>query len=209
MNKCLYLCNMKSAKVLKLLHVSRATLVKYVRNKEIRVVELPNGFYEYNDEDVYRKAGLADERYDVIYARVSTQKQKTDLQNQVKTLTEYCNKNGIKVSKSYQDVASGMNFDRKQFKILLDDVLSFKVSHIYVTYKDRLSRISFDMFKRLFAEFGCEIVVINDTEDKADETEIFEETISMLHCFATKMYSSRRKRKLELIKEDLKNEISL
>ena len=209
MNKCLYLCNMKSAKVLKLLHVSRATLVKYVKNKEIRVVELPNGFYEYNDEDVYRKAGLADERYNVIYARVSTQKQKADLQNQVKALTEYCNKNGIKVSKSYQDVASGMNFDRKQFKILLDDVLSFKVSHIYVTYKDRLSRISFDMFKRLFDEFGCEIVVINDTEDKTDETEIFEEIISMLHCFAMKMYRRRRKRNLELIKEDLKNEISL
>lgn len=200
---------MKSARVLKLLHVSRATLVKYVKNKEIRVVELPNGFYDYNDEDVYRKAGLADERYNVIYARVSTPKQKTDLQNQVKTLTEYCNKNGVKVSKSYQDVASGMNFDRKQFKILLDDVLSFKVSHIYVTYKDRLSRISFDMFKRLFSEFGCEIVVINDTEDKADETEILEEIISMLHCFAMKMYSRRRKRKLELIEEDLKNEISL
>lgn len=200
---------MKSAKVLKLLHISRATLVKYVKNKEIRVVELPNGFYEYNDEDVYRKAGLADERYDVIYARVSTLKQKTDLQNQVKTLTEYCNKNGVKVSKSYQDVASGMNFDRKQFKILLDEVLGFKVAHIYVTYKDRLSRISFDMFRRLFAEFGCEIVVINDMEDKADETEIFEEIISMLHCFAMKMYSRRRKRKLELIKEDLKNEISL
>jgi len=200
---------MKSARVLKLLHISRATLVKYVKNKEIRVVELPNGFYDYNDEDVYRKARLADERYNVIYARVSTPKQKTDLQNQVKTLTEYCNRNGVKVSKSYQDVASGMNFDRKQFKILLDDVLSFKVSHIYVTYKDRLSRISFDMFKRLFSEFGCEIVVINDTEDKADETEIFEEIISMLHCFAMKMYSRRRKRKLELIEEDLKNEISL
>jgi predicted site-specific integrase-resolvase len=65
------------------------------------------------------------------------------------------------------------------------------------------------MFRRLFAEFGCEIVVINDIEDKADETEIFEEIISMLHCFAMKMYSRRRKRKLELIKEDLKNEISL
>lgn len=61
-----------------------------------------------------------------------------------------------------------------------------------ITYKDRLSRISFDMFQRLFAEFGCEIVVINDTEDKSDETEIFEEIISMLHCFAMKMYSKRR-----------------
>ena len=200
---------MKSARVLKLLHISRATLVKYVKNKEIRVVELPNGFYDYNDEDVYRKAGLADERHSVIYARVSTPKQKTDLQNQAKILTEYCNKNGVKISKSYQDIASGMNFDRKQFKLLLDDVLSFKVSHVYVTYKDRLSRISFDMFERLFSEFGCKIVVINDSEDKSDETEIYEEIISMLHCFAMKMYSRRRKRKLELIKEDLKNEISI
>ena len=65
------------------------------------------------------------------------------------------------------------------------------------------------MFKRLFAEFGCEVIVINDTEDKTDETEIFEEIISMLHCFDMKMYSKRRKRKLEIVQEDLKNEISL
>ena len=35
---------MKSAKVLKKLHISRQTLVNYVQNKEIRIVELPNGF---------------------------------------------------------------------------------------------------------------------------------------------------------------------
>ena len=44
---------MKSAKVLKILHISRQTLVKYVQKKEIRVVELTNGFYDYNDDDVY------------------------------------------------------------------------------------------------------------------------------------------------------------
>lgn len=200
---------MKSAKVLKILHISRQTLVKYVQNKEIRVVELAKGFYDYNDDDVYRKAGLANERLNVTYARVSTAKQKADLVNQEQTLISYCNKNGIKVNKSYKDVASGMNFDRKQFKLLLDDILSYKVAKLYITYKDRLSRISFDMFQRLFAEFGCEIVVINDSDDKSDEAEIFEEIISLLHCFAMKMYSKRRKRKLEIVQEDLKNEISL
>ena len=54
-----------------------------------------------------------------------------------------------------------------------------------------------------------EVIIINYTEDKTDETEIFEEIISMLHCFAMKMYSKRRKRKLEIVQEDLKNEISL
>lgn len=152
---------MKSAKVLKILHVSRQTLVQYVKKKEIRVVPLSNGTYDYNDDDVYCKAGLASERMNVVYARVSTAKQKTDLENQEKTLIEYCNRNGIKVSKSYKDVASCMNFDRKQFKILVDEMLNFKVWKLFITYKDRLSRISFDMFKRLFNEFGCEIVVIN------------------------------------------------
>ena len=195
---------MKSAKVLKILHVSRQTLVQYVKKKEIRVISLPNGTYDYNDDDVYRKAGLAAERMNVVYSRVSTAKQKTDLDNQEKTLIDYCNKNGVKVSKSYKDIASGMNFDRKQFKQLLDEILNFKVSRLYITYKDRLSLISFDMFKRLFSEFGCEIIVINDTDDKANETEIFEEIISMLHCFAMRMYSRRRKKKLEIMEEDLR-----
>ena len=200
---------MKSAKVLKILHITRQTLVQYVKRKEIRVVLLPNGTYDYNDDDVYRKAGLASERMNVVYARVSTAKQKADLEKQVEVLANFCNKNGVKVNKTYKDVASGMNFDRKQFKILLNEILDFKVGKLYITYKDRLSRISFDMFKRLFSEFGCEVIVINDTDEKTDETEIFEEIISMLHCFSMRMYSRRRKRKLELIKEDLKNEISL
>ena len=62
-----YLCDMKSAKVLKILHVSRQTLVQYVKKKDIRVVKLPNGTYDYNDDDVYRKAGLAAERMNVVY----------------------------------------------------------------------------------------------------------------------------------------------
>ena len=33
--------------------------------------------------------------------------------------------------------------------------------------------------------------------------------LDMMHCFAMKMYSKRRKRKLEIVQEDLKNEISL
>ena len=72
---------MKSAKVLKILHISRQTLVQYVKKKEILAVSLPNGTYDYND-DVYRNAGLASEMMNVVYARVSTAKQKADLENQ-------------------------------------------------------------------------------------------------------------------------------
>ena len=44
---------MKSKNVLKLLNITRQTLTKYVKDKKIRVNVLPNGFYDYNDDDVY------------------------------------------------------------------------------------------------------------------------------------------------------------
>lgn len=199
---------MKSSKVLKILNISRQTLVKYVKNGDIRVVMQTNKQYDYNEEDVYRKAGLSENRVNVVYARVSTPKQKRDLENQAETLINYCNANGVKVDKVYKDIASGMNFDRKQFRSMLEDVLNYRISSIYITYKDRFSRISFDMFERLFLEYNCKIIVINKTESTTedDEKEIFSDIISMLHCFAMKMYSRRRKKKMELIKEDLKNE---
>lgn len=202
---------MKSSKVLKILNISRQTLVKYVKNGDIRVVMQTNKQYDYNEEDVYRKAGLSENRVNVVYARVSTPKQKRDLENQAETLINYCNANGVKVDKVYKDIASGMNFDRKQFRSMLEDVLNYRISIIYITYKDRFSRISFDMFERLFLEYNCKIIVINKTESTAeeDEKEIFSDIISMLHCFAMKMYSRRRKKKMELIKEDLENELDL
>ena len=202
---------MKSSKVLKILNISRQTLVKYVKNGDIRVVMQTNKQYDYNEEDVYRKAGLSENRVNVVYARVSTSKQKRDLENQAETLINYCNANRVKVDKVYKDIASGMNFDRKQFRSMLEDVLNYRISSIYITYKDRFSRISFDMFERLFLEYNCKIIVINKTESTAeeDEKEIFSDIISMLHCFAMKMYSRRRKKKMELIKDDLKNELDL
>lgn len=202
---------MKSSKVLKILNISRQTLVKYVKNGDIRVVMQTNKQYDYNEEDVYRKAGLSENRVNVVYARVSTPKQKRDLENQAETLINYCNANGVKVDKVYKDIASGMNFDRKQFRLMLEDVLNYRISSIYITYKDRFSRISFDMFERLFLEYNCKIIVINKIESTAedDEKEVFSDIISMLHCFAMKMYSRRRKKKMELIKEDLKNELDL
>ena len=147
------------------------------------------------------------ERISVIYCRVSTSKQKKDLENQKKAVESYCMKNGIKISDVYSDIGSGINFDRKEFQRLVNDVVNHKISKIYVTYKDRLSRISFEMFRKLFENFNCEIVVLNEVDDsKTIEKEIFSEIIGLIHCFAMKVYSSRRQKRLKCIETDLKIE---
>ena len=198
---------MKSNKVLKLLNITRPTLSRYVKEKIVKYKVQPNGSYDYDEESVYKILNKSIERKNVIYTRVSTQKQKPDLENQKKIVEKYCIKNGIKISDIYSDIGSGINFDRKEFQRLVDDVVNHKISKIYITYKDRLSRVSFDMFKNLFSNFNCEIVVLNDIEDaQTTEKEIFNEIISLIHCFAMKVYSSRRKKKLKCVEDDLKIE---
>ena len=198
---------MKCNKVLSLLNITRQTLCRYVKNNTIKVNELPSGQYDYDEESVYKVLNKNLDRKNVIYTRVSTQKQKIDLANQKKIIESYCLKNGIQISDIYSDIGSGINFDRKEFQRLVNDVVNHKISKIYITYKDRLSRVSFDMFKNLFNNFNCEIVVLNDVDDnKLIEKEIFNEIISLIHCFTMKVYSSRRQRKLKCVEEDLKIE---
>jgi predicted site-specific integrase-resolvase len=201
---------MKAKEVLKVLRVTRPTLTSYVKNGRVKVKKLPNGYYDYDEDSVFKLAGITTERISVIYARVSTQKQKNDLQNQIDTVIKYANNNGYKVAKVYSDIASGIAYDRGQFMELLNNVIERKVKIVFVENKDRLTRVSFNMWKELFKQFECDLIAVNDVVNpKTDEEEIFSDIISLLHCFAMKMYSQRRKNKLRIVKEDLENEISL
>ena len=202
---------MKAKEVLKLLKVTRPTLTKYVKSGKLKVKELPSGMYDYDDYSVFELAHICKERSCVIYARVSTQKQKKDLSNQIETIRKYANENGYSVSEVYSDIASGLNYDRGEFQKMLNEVIEYKIKTVIISNKDRLTRISFDMWKQLFKQFSCDLIVINqdETNSETSEKEIFEDIISLLHCFAMRMYSARRKKKITLVEEDLTNEISL
>ncbi len=88
---------MKSKEVLKLLGVTRVTLTSYVKKKLIKVTLLANGFYDYDEDSVYRFIGK-NKRVNIIYARVSTHKQSKDLKKQVKFLSDYCASNHIPIN---------------------------------------------------------------------------------------------------------------
>lgn len=80
---------------------------------------------------------------------------------------------------------------------MLDDIIAGKVKTVIITYKDRLSRVGFEMFSYLFKKYGCEIIVISEVgSEKLDSEEIFEEIISLLHCYSMKLYSKRKSQKI-------------
>lgn len=195
---------MKANKVLKILQVTRPTLVSYIKSGKIKATRLTNGYWDYDDDSVYELAGLKDQRKVVVYSRVSTNNQKKSLESQIEANIKWANKNGYKIDEVYQDIASGMNFDRNDFKKMIMNVMKRKIKTIIISHKDRFSRISFDAWNEICNEFDCNIVVINNVEN--EEKEIFQDIISLIHCFAMKMYSKRKRKKLELIEEDLKIE---
>lgn len=196
---------MKANEVLKLLRITRPTLTKYVKEGLIKVEKLPNGRYEYDSESVYSFLNKDMKRKTYIYARVSTSKQKPDLNNQIELLKQFCFTNGYTISGIYSDIASGISFEkRNDFFKMLDDIIDNKVERVVITYKDRLSRIGFDLFYHLFQKYNCEIVIMSEVgSEKLDRQEIFEEIVSLLHCYSMKFYS---KRKIQKVKEVLTNE---
>jgi putative resolvase len=67
----------------------------------------------------------------VIYARVSTRKQKQDLENQIEMLKTFCYSNGWTINAVFSDIASGISFkDRKDFFAMLDLVASGQIERV-------------------------------------------------------------------------------
>lgn len=195
---------MKAKEVMQILRISNPTLSSYVKRGLIKTTTMPNGRYDYDEESVYAFLNAGVPRKVYLYGRVSSSNQKKDLISQIEMLKQYCFSNGIKVDGVFQDIASGISFEnRKEFFKLLDDVTNRKVKAVYITYKDRLSRVGFDLFYHLFKKFGTEIVVISEVgSTKLDSEEIFEEIVSLLHCYSMKMYSKRRVAKIKEVLED-------
>ena len=196
---------MKANEALSILRVTRPTLARYVKEGKIKVTVLPTGRYDYDEESIYKFLNKNVQRKTVLYCRVSTSKQKKDLINQEELLKQFCFSNGLTINAIYKDIASGIDFEnRKDFFAMLDEIIASKIDTVVITYKDRLSRIGFNLFTHLFEKYNCKIIVMSEIgSTKLDSEEIFEEIISLLHCYSMKLCS---KRCVQKIKEDLFNE---
>lgn len=183
---------MRSKEVLKLLKVSRVTLTSYVKKGTIKTTLMANGYYDYDDQSVYAFLGI-NQRFNVIYGRVSTYKQKKDLGRQIAALENYCADNDIVIDKIFKDISSGIDLDRPDFSKLMDLVFDNKINAIYITNKDRLTRLSYLTLQAIFNKFGTKIIIINQKK-QPNYNELFDEVTALMHHFSSKEYADRRKK---------------
>ena len=137
----------------------------------------------------------------VIYARVSNQNRKSEMEYQVERISNYCNAKGYNVCKIYKEVASGMNDNRKQ----LWNMLSSNPAIIVIENKDRLTRFGFNYLQRLLEKLGTKIEVINVNDN--DEQDLIKDMISIVTSFCCRLYGLRRAKNkrdkiIQVINED-------
>ncbi len=129
--------NYKPKDFAELLGVSVKTLQRWDREGTLKANRTPTDrrYYTYGQYLQFKGINTEDDtRQVVIYARVSTRNQKNDLQNQVTFLRQFCNAKGIIVDQCIEDYGSGLNYNRKKWNELLDEVMEQKIKTIIIKF---------------------------------------------------------------------------
>lgn len=128
--------------------------------------------------------------YTVVYARVSTNEQKKDIEGQTKRCIDFANANGLSVDKVVKEIASGLNDERPKLNDLLNDE---NITTIIVEHKDRLTRFGFNYIKTLLEQRPCNILVVNSVDTEKED--LMQDFISVITSFCARIYSKRRTKK--------------
>lgn len=184
--------------------ITRQTLYRWRRDGVIDYSKTPSGRYIYGYNNSYEAAGEKEIeiKKTVIYARVSTSGQKENLDRQIKRLKQFASANGMIIDDIHFEIASALNYNRKKFNKMLNDIFDGKIETILIEYKDRLVRVGFDHFENICKRFGVKLIVVDKTEDlsKDKHKEIINDLVSIMHHFSAKIYSLRKnKKKIELL----------
>ena len=194
--------NYKLKDFAELLGVSVKTLQRWDRDGILKANRTPTDRRYYTYDQYLQFKGIQTEndiRDIVIYARVSTKNQKDDLQNQVDFLKQFCNAKGIIVNQCIEDFGSGLNYNRKKWNKLLDDVMGNRIKTIVITNKDRFIRFGYDWFEKFCEKFNTKIIIVNN-ETLSPNEELVQDIISILHVFGCRLYELRKYK--NQIKED-------
>ena len=188
-------------KASEILGVSISTLRRWEEEERLIPERTPGGHRRYDSTKLTRFINKKDNnRITIAYTRVSSNEQKEDLRRQVQNVETYCIAKGYQF-KTIKDLGSGLDYNKKGLKELIELICSNEVERVVLNYKDRLMRFGYELFEEFARYHGVKLEVINLTEDKTYEEELVEDLLSIITVFSSKLYGSRSHKKQELIKK--------
>lgn len=121
----------------------------------------------------------------VVYARVSSAHQRTDLDQQVARVSAWATAHGHSIDRIVTEVGSGLNGKRRRFLSLLADS---KVTTIIIEHRDRFARFGSEYVAASLGATGRRLLVVDDTE--ADD-DLVRDMTEALTSFCARLYGKR------------------
>lgn len=172
--------------------VTGNTIRRWADNGSVIFKRSPRGPRRFfiSEKGVLQTEQAKESRTNYIYVRVSSQKQREDLDRQEAFLRDkYPTHTVIK------DIGSGLNYKRKGLLKLLRLSNQKQVGEIVVFSKDRLCRFGFELLEFQFSENDTKLVVYEQI-DKSHEVEFTEDILAILQVFAC-IWNGKRKYRID------------
>ena len=125
-----------------------------------------NGYRYYSHEQLNQVMNIKPklDRLVIGYCRVSSNKQKDGLERQIENMKMYLTAQG-KPYEIITDIGSGINYNNKGLKELIQRITQNKVDKVVVLYKDRLLRFGFELVEYVASLYNCDIEIIDNEVD--------------------------------------------
>src|SRR4028119_555814 len=182
----------------KLKGVSASTLRRWEAEGKLIPERTANGHRRY---DLAHLLGLKrDGALTVAYARVSSHDKKNDLDRQKQVLELFCASHGWQFQ-IIDDVGSGVNYSMRGLQRLIRAIADNQVERLVLTHKDRLLRFGSELVFSLCEHFGCEVVIINRTQDSSFEEDLATDVLEIITVFSARLYGSRSHKNKRIVEE--------
>ena len=189
----------KRKETLKTLGITYPTLYKMAQNKEIDTIIVGSNMVYNVNKYLREKNIIKKERLKFCYCRVSSNKQKGDLERQIAYM-----KDKFPTHTIISDIGSGLNYHRKGLQELLEKSINGEVEEVIISYKDRLTRFGYEMIEWLINKYSNgKIIIINKKEEETPIDELTKDIVSIMNIYVAKV-NGLRKYKTQ-IKETIKN----
>lgn len=188
-------------KAAKILGVTPQTLRVWQKEGKLIPNHISTGGHRYYSDEQLNQILHTNRRGTQItvgYCRVSSSKQKDDLERQVENVKTYLLSQG-KPFEIITDIGSGINYNKPGLRNLLRRIDRNEVNRVVVLYKDRLLRFGFEMLQYMATLHGCEIEIIDSTP-RTEQQELVEDLVQIVTVFSCRLQGKRAKKTKQLIR---------
>ena len=179
------------------LGVSTQTLRVWHRTGIIDAQQAPSGHRRYVVHVPERYADESSSEQRIIYARVSSTKQRGDLERQIASLQSSFPKYRV-----VSDIGSGLNFKRRGLLSILDLAIEGRLVEVVVSHRDRLARYGFEFIERVFRRHGALVTVLHSQDNENGTGELAEDLLAVVTVFAARYHGRRRSSNGKKVQKD-------